>query len=125
VSQPYHYVMFRWLKPLDLDGAAAELCATYEVAKKLSPRGDVELSLYKEQRDVVTVKADTLSATLGLYRAVLFQKERKSFTTRDTALQAWVLKNFDKSTPTPFPLGGDSELKHEAEKTGKTTNPTL
>jgi len=79
------------------------------------PRDDRELTLYGDQRDEVTATADTLAAVMNPYRAILFQKERRSFTARDVALRAWVFEMYDKTTPTPFPWGGDSEPRYEVE----------
>jgi len=118
-SRPYHYVRFRWMKPLNLDAALAELSRSFEVAKKVRPRDEVELTLYGDQRDEVTAKADTLVAVMSPYRAVLFQRERRPFTVKDMALRTWVFEMYDKTTPTPFPWGGDSEPKYEVEEEKK------
>jgi hypothetical protein len=83
--------------------------------KRVRPRNDKEISLYKDQRDEVTLKADTLSVAAGAVRAVLFQRESKPFTHRDIALRKLILELYDKSTPTPFPFGFSSEPKFEVE----------
>lgn len=110
----YDYRRFRWWAPLNLDWAAWEL-ASYSAVKKVRPRDDREMTLYADERDEVYARADTLSAMIGPYRAILYQKESRPFTARDLTLRAWIFKNFDKITPTPFPWGGDSEPAYEEE----------
>ena len=107
-SKPYYYVRFRWWSPLDLDTAMRNLAGSFEVAKKVRPRDEVELTLYADQRDEVTAKGDTLTAIMSPYKAILYQRELRPFTPKDTSLRAWVIGMYDKTTPTPFPWGGDS-----------------
>ncbi len=123
MSSPYHYVRFRWMRPLDLDAAMAELGADFAAVKRVRPKDAVELTLYGDQRDEVTAHADTLSAAMSPYRAVLYQRERRPFTGKDLRLRAWVLRNYDKATPTPFPWGGDSEPRYEVEERGTSEKP--
>lgn len=115
MSTPYFYVRFRWWRPQDLDEVVNELNGLYEVSKKIRPRDEVELTLYGDQRDEVTLKADTLAAILGSYKAILYQKEWKPFTAKDLALRKKVFELYDKTTPTPFPWGGDSEPRYDIE----------
>ena len=123
MSGSYHYSRFRWMRPLDLDTAVAELGDDFAAVKRIRPKDDTELTLYGDQRDEVTAYADTLSAALGSYRAILYQRERRPFTEKDLRLRAWVLKNYDKATPTPFPWGGDSEPRYDVEGSTEKTIP--
>jgi hypothetical protein len=115
LSEPYHYVRFRWWNPLDLDKLVSELGAAYKMVKRASPRNNHELSLYRDVREEVTITADTLGARLSPVRAVLFQKERKPFTKKDVALRKVVVDMYDKTTPTPFPWSGSFEPKYDVE----------
>jgi len=123
LSSPYHYSRFRWMRPLDLDPAITELGTDFAATKRIRPKNAVELTLYGDQRDEVIAHADTLSAAMSPYRAVLYQRERRAFTDKDLRLRAWVLKNYDKTTPTPFPWGGDSEPRYEVEGRDTTGKP--
>jgi len=115
LSKSYHFVRFRWLKPLNLDEVALDLAGAYSIEKWVRPRDDREITLYGNLRDEVTATADTLAVILNPYRAILFQRESKPFTTRDESLRTRVFEMYDKSTPTPFPWGGDTEPKYVVE----------
>jgi hypothetical protein len=111
------------MRPLDLDTAVVELSADFAATKRVRPKDAVELTLYGDQRDEVTAHADTLSAAMSPYRAVLYQRKRRPFTEKDLRLRAWVFKNYDKTTPTPFPWGGDSEPRYEVVRRDSTEKP--
>jgi hypothetical protein len=115
MPEPYHHVRFRWWTSVNLDKLITDYSELYKTEKWARPRNDVELSLYKDQRDEITLKADTLNVAAGAVRAVLFQKEAKPFTSRDLALRKLVFELYDKVTPTPFPFGGSSEPRYEVE----------
>jgi len=115
VPEPYHHVRFRWWTSANLDKLITDYGELYKTEKRVRPRNDKEISLYKDQRDEVTLKADTLSVAAGAVRAVLFQKEAKPFTSRDLALRKLVFELYDKTTPTPFPFGFSSEPRYEVE----------
>ncbi len=115
MSKPYHFVRFRWLKPLNLDEVARGLAGAYSIEKRVIPRDDREITLYENQRDEIKATADTLAVILNSYRAILFQRESKPFTTRDASLHTLVFEMYDRSTPTPFPWGGDTEPKYVVE----------
>ena len=74
MSQPYHFVRFRWWKRLDLDSLAEELSGEYDVRPLNLPSYELELTYRKDDRDQYLVKSDTLTVFLGPYRAVLSQK---------------------------------------------------
>jgi hypothetical protein len=118
LTEPYHHVRFRWWTSVDLDRLASDYGELYKAEKRAHPKDDVELTLYKDQRDEVALRADTLSVIASAVRAVLFQREAKPFTGRDLALRRLIFDLYDKTTPTPFPWGGLSEPRYEVEETG-------
>jgi len=93
-----------------------ELAASSRSLKRIGSRDEVELTLYRLQRDEVIVKADILIAVISQYRAILYQKELKSFTAKDVSLRKWIFDMYDKLTHMPFLWGGDSEPKYEVEE---------
>jgi hypothetical protein len=115
MPEPYHHVRFRWWTSVNLDKLITDYSELYKMEKRVRPRTNEEVSLYKDQRDEVTFKADTLSVAAGAVRAVLYQKEAKPFTSKDLALRKLASELYDKTTPTPFPFGFSSEPKFEVE----------
>ncbi len=99
MPEPYHHVRFRWWTSVDLDRLVSEYGGQYNAEKRAHPKDDVELTLYKDQRDEVTLRADTLSVAASAVRAVLFQREAKPFTRLDLALRSEVAHLYDKMGP--------------------------
>jgi len=62
------------------------------------------------------VSADTLSAMLSRFRALLYQKEAAPFTARDMELRKKVLELYTRDRSTPFLWGFRSEPKFEIAK---------
>jgi len=82
MSEPYHHVRFRWWEKADIDKIAEELGANYDVNTKHHPRDKTELSLHKDDRDELIVSADTLTAHLSGFRAVMSQRSAAKFKER-------------------------------------------
>ena len=115
MASRYSYVRFRWWDPVDLDKAVEEF-TRFKTKKIIQEKGGEDISLYRDLRDEVEVEADTLQALLSPFRAVLNQKEAKSFTVRDMELREKVMKMYPQGRPTPFPWEFSSEPKFEKEK---------
>jgi hypothetical protein len=115
MTSNYNYVRFRWWDPVNLDKVVKELPG-FKTRKIVHEKVGEDISLYKDQRDEVEAKADTLQALLSPFRAVLNQKETKPFTPRDMELREKVIKMYPRSRPTPFPWLFSSEPKFEKEK---------
>lgn len=113
VAQPYHYVRFKWWRIVDLKEIARELGGLFSIEPLNMPRDDRELSLLKDMREELRVKADTLGAMLSPVRAVLFQREAAPFTARDMELRRRVLELYPRDRPTPFPMFFSEEPKFE------------
>ncbi|RJS90132.1 hypothetical protein CW700_01645 [Candidatus Bathyarchaeota archaeon] len=62
------------------------------------------------------VKADTLSAFLSAWRAVLFQKYKAPFTKRDLELREILFRLYPRITPTPLPFSFSQEPPFEVEE---------
>lgn len=101
---------------MDLEKAAEELKDEFEVSRKELPSGEVEMSLYKDQRKQVTVVADSLRAILSPFMANLSQREAKPFTKKDQRLREKVFEIYMHQRPTPFPWQWAPEPKYETEE---------
>ncbi len=115
MSEPYHHVRFRWWNRADIDKFAEELREGYSVDTKHWPRDKTEFSLHKDDRDEVIVLADTLTAHLSSFRAVLSQKRAAKLTRRDAELREKIREMYTHDRPTPFPGSFSSETKFEVE----------
>jgi hypothetical protein len=114
--KPYSHVRFRWWDTVDLEKASGELGKSYEV-KKVEYTEDPS-SLYKEDRREIVVKADTLKASLSLFRVVLGQEKPEPFTAKDKQLRDRVRELYPHDRPTPFPWSFNPEPNFDAEKIG-------
>ena len=113
MARGYHYVRFTWWKEVDLKEVATSLGGSFGV-KVMNMPGDMrELSLYKDLREELKVKADTLGAILSPIRAVLYQKEQAPFTVRDVELRKKIMELYPRDRPTPFPMFYSEEPKFE------------
>jgi hypothetical protein len=100
--KPFYYVRFRWFKGADLKEVARELKINFSVEETYMPEKgffDVEEFPFSE-RERLRVKADTLTARLSPFRAVLFQGKLETFTERDMELRKRILELYPRSSPT-------------------------
>jgi hypothetical protein len=116
MSEPYHHVRFRWWEKANIDKIAKELRDNYDVDTKHHPRDKTELSLHKDDRDELIVSADTLTAHLSGFRAVMSQRSAAKFTHRDADLRERVRQIYTRDRPTPFPWSFSPETKFEVEQ---------
>jgi len=116
MSKPYRYVRFRWWDTVDLEKASEELGKSFEV-KKVEYIEDPS-SLHREDRREYVVKADTLTASLSLFRVILNQEKSAPFTDKDRQLRDMVHELYPHDRPTPFPWSFTPEPKFEVEKKG-------
>jgi hypothetical protein len=101
---------------VDLDKIAKDFKDQFEVKVMTYPKDDIEMSLHKDDRDEILVKADTLIAFLSGFRAVVFQKEPKPFTKKDLELRRKIWEIYPHDRATPFPWLFKSEPKFEVEE---------
>lgn len=116
MAEPYHYVRFRWWTRIDLKGVSEDLSGLFHVEMFVPPSDERELVFKKDVRRELKVSADTLTARLSAFRAVLSQKEAAPFTARDLELRKKVLELYPRSRPTPFPWLFGHEPKFEEAK---------
>lgn len=114
--EPYNYVRFRWWSRVDLEKVAEDLRAPFSIRKINWPRDEREMSLLKDERTELEVKADTLTARLSYFRALLSQKEAAPFTEKDVELRRKVIEIYPRDRPTPFPWEFIPEPKFEVAK---------
>jgi hypothetical protein len=87
------------------------------IYRKLPPRGDGMISLYNDKNwGELRIKADNLYCNINPLLAVLFQKEKSSFTDKDLKLREIILRNYPHERNTPFPWSYTNEPKFEIEK---------
>jgi hypothetical protein len=100
--KPYYHVKFRWFKGIDLKEVARELKTQFSVEEIYMPeKGFFSVDEFPfSERERLRVKADTLSARLSIFRAVLFQGKLKPLTERDMKLRKRILELYPRSSPT-------------------------
>ena len=116
MRKPYYYIRFRWWRGVGLEKVIKELSKEFEVKKKNFPEYDVDLSLLKDRRVEVEIKADTLNARLSEFCAILYQKEAKPFTSKDLLLRKKILELYSRNKPTPFPWEFSVEPEFEVQE---------
>ena len=99
---------------MDLEKAAEELGKSYEVKEVEYPEDSS--SLHSKDRREVVAEADTLRASLSLYRVVLNQKKPAPFTGKDKKLRDRMHELYPHDRPTPFPWEFNPEPRFEVEK---------
>jgi len=117
--EPYHYVRFVWWRGFKIDqlveslrGDFALTFHSYEDERQFK----YDLSFRKGLRWEVRVRADTLSAFLSPFRAVLFQRVAAPFTRRDMELRGVVLSLYVRNRSTPFPWQFSEEPRFIVEE---------
>lgn len=114
MRRKYSYVRYTWWSEVDIDALGGEFSAEFEVKPVNIPKSTIyEFSLYKNARDETLVKADTLGAYISRFRAVLFQRERAPFTSRDLELRRRILEVYPRDRPSPFPWAYSDEEPFE------------
>jgi hypothetical protein len=114
LRRKYSYVRYTWWRQVDIEGLGGELSAEFDVKPVNTPESTIyEFSLYKDSRNEVLVKADTLKAYISRFRAVLFQRERAPFTPRDLELRSRLLEVYTRDRPSPFPWAFSEEEPFE------------
>lgn len=101
-TKPYYYVRFRWFNGADLKKVARELKTQFIVDEIYMPEKgffDVDEFPFSE-RERLRVEADTLTARLSPFRAVLFQRKLESFTKKDMKLRKRILELYSRFSPT-------------------------
>lgn len=124
-AKPYKFRRWLWWGSIDLEKLTEELKSDFRV-ERISQRSYSsneqlhDLSFKKEQREKLKVTADTLTARLAEFKAVLYQQVATPFTPKDLKLRKKVfeLYSHNRETPFPFPLVV-SEPKFEVMKEKK------
>jgi hypothetical protein len=106
----YSYARFRWIRDVNVDREAKRLSAEFDVRLFNTPvTSESEVAIHKTTRKEYLVKADTLSAFISTFRAILFQKEQALFTARDMKLRQEILDLYPRRSATPIPIGSSYE----------------
>lgn len=110
---PYFYVRFKWRKNVDLKVLINKLSREFIVEERPMSYGGMDVSINKTYRDGLKVNADTLSAFLYPFKAVLFQKKAAPFTSRDLLLRKKILELYPRNRSTVLPIGFSREPKYD------------
>jgi len=114
LRRKYNYVRYTWWSEVDINELGDELSAEFEIKPVNVPESTMhEFSLFKDARDETLVKADTIGAYISRFRAVLFQRERAPFTSRDMELRRRLLEVYPRDRPSPFPWAFSEEEPFE------------
>jgi len=115
MDEPYHYTRYKWWKGNNMERVAEEF-KEFDPQRLNLPKDEREFSLYKEERESLKVKSDTLVAFLSPNRAVLSQKSPAPLTRKDLRLREIVLRLYNRDRPSPFPWLWSHEPRFEVEK---------
>jgi len=111
----YEYARFKWWTHVDLDEAEKEF-SSFKIRRRKWKTSEYEVNLYKDEQDELTVLADTLTAILTPFHALLNQSTSAPFTSKDMELREKVLKLYPRTRPTPFPWEFSNEPKFEKKQ---------
>ena len=117
--EKYYFIRYEWFR-IDLDALAKEMEEDFVVELRPMPTGRVDLSPYKFDRDGLKISADTLAVFTYPFKAVLFQREPASFTSKDLKLRNKILELYPKNKSSLLSIGAAySEPKFQvAEEPG-------
>ena len=113
--EPYYYVRFRWGKDININEVSKDLSLSFSVELNTHPRDSLG-HMIGLGGDELKVTADTLTARMSRFRAVLYQKKAAPFTIRDIELRNKVLELFPHNRSSPFPWSLTHEPKFEMAK---------
>ena len=114
--EPYSYVRYTWSKNVNIDKEADQLGIDFELKPINTPNpSEKEVAIHKNMRKEIIVKADTVGAIIGSFRAILYQKEKAPFTHQDLLLRQKILELYPRTTPSPLPIMPSFEPKFTIE----------
>jgi hypothetical protein len=122
-GERYYFVMYSWWTANDLDKLTKELGARFTVLKPFKPQKKLEIgefwpSLYEIEFNTIEIQADTLYAYLSPYKAILFQKKKAPFTSKDLDLRKTIMSLYTHSRASAFPFNTLREPKFETVESG-------
>ena len=114
MAGPYSYTRYKWYQPVDLGQLEETLSTGFHVERRPMPFSEMDVSIYRYERDGIKVEADTLSAFLYLYKAVLFQLKDEPFTQRDRELREAVLSHYPRDRSSAMATAVNTEPRFES-----------
>lgn len=90
----------------------------FSIIKTISDIPDDPMSIHQYNIREFEVKADSLYAFLSPLRAILFQKVKKPFTSKDLKLRERIFDFYPRTRPTPLPwlVGDEPKFEYEDKK---------
>ncbi len=101
-QQCLYKTLYRWWKPLDLDEFASSFREVFEISFRPDLVAEEKIDIFSRDRREMRVCADTVSALLSPYRAVLYQREPSKLTERDRRLLEVIREAYPRGRYTPF-----------------------
>lgn len=100
--KPLYKTRYRWWKPLDIDEFASNLGDAFQVSFRENLIAEDKIEIFSQDRREIRVCADTVSALISPYRAVLYQREPAKLTEKDRKLLEIVMEAYPRGHYTPF-----------------------
>ena len=114
--KPYSYARFTWIKDIDVVKEANRLSKEFLVEPINTPEpSEQEVSIHKDSRKEIIIRADTVNAIISRFRAILYQKEIAPFTATDLKLRQEIIDLYPRNSPSPIPVGVSYEPKFITE----------
>ena len=114
--ESYSYARYTWSKDINVDREAERLGVDFEIRPIDTPEpSEQEVAIHKTTRKEIIVKADTVGAIISTFRAILYQREKAPFTSRDLKLRREILDLYPRTTPSPVPISFSHEPKFVTE----------
>ncbi len=114
--KPYYYVRWKWTEfsKAELERISEDFSKSFSVT--MIDNHEDNVSLYRNLREELRVRADTLTAFLSPFRAVIFQREAAPLTARDMKLRKKLLELYPRNRMSPLPWDFFFEPKFEVAK---------
>lgn len=112
----YYYLRYKWGTGADMDQMQHELSERFHVGRRDFPISEIEVSLFKEDRVELIITADRMRVHANAHRAILSQIAEGPFTRHDMELREYILENYPRSRPTPFPWSFSYEPEFMVEE---------
>jgi hypothetical protein len=93
-----------------------DIFTDFIVEKREMPTSINDLSPYRNYREYLLLRSDTLTVLASPFRAIMSQKEKHPFTKGDMKLRDLILREYPKKSSTFFPWGFSKEPSFEIEE---------
>jgi len=102
VPRPYYKIRFRWWKPFDIEKFLKDNSEKFQIEQIKQYDEPGRIDIFKDLRNELKLKADTIYVFITPYRAIIFQKELSQLTEKDKNLVEYILTKYTHIRDTPF-----------------------